>query len=203
MNSIYSSNTRSANPSNERNLQAAKLNYIQLHPGKNLNYFKNRADRLLKSIRKGIDVDSETLNALSKLANCETEYLSRELKKKHTLNYVANEFGFENWALLKNWVEKVSQIKFPEFFCSRPFLGLTNTWFNIYSEAKSYQKEHGGVLLSFKTQFFVANLDVIRIMGFESEDEDWKAIGYDWVNPDDEQAKLRVVEKILYKFCKK
>jgi len=201
MNSIYSSSAPSPKTSFESDFQAAKLNYIQLHLGKNLNYFKSRADKLLKTVRKNLTVDAKVSASLSEIANCDIELLYSEVKKKHTLNFIAIDFGFPNWSEFKQWVEKVSQVKFSEFFCSGPFLGLTNIWFNIYSEAKSYQNEHGGVLLSYKTQFFIANFDIIRIMGFESEDEDWKAIGYDWVNPGDEQAKLRIVESILEKFC--
>ncbi|KTD72648.1 hypothetical protein Ltuc_0495 [Legionella tucsonensis] len=53
----------------------------------------------------------------------------------------------------------------------------------------------GGFLLSFKNQFFICDADYIRNLGFNSEDQDWKLIGYNWVNPENKDAWQRLYRK--------
>lgn len=104
------------------------------------------------------------------------------VKRKHVLLLIAQENGFECWVDLK---------------CQIPFIrgGYLNHWFSSYQEAKAYQEKHGGYLLPYKKQCFLCEKNYIANLGFNSDDPDWAAIGFDWVKPNDEDAWRRLYQK--------
>lgn len=110
------------------------------------------------------------------------EIIQADIKRKHALAVIANEKGFKSWTDLK---------------CQLPFIrgGFLNQWFVNYTEAKSYQQLNGGFILPFKNQFFICDADYINHLGFNTEDQDWKLIGYDWVNPNNQDAWKRLYKK--------
>lgn len=72
-----------------------------------------------------------------------------------------------------------------------------NTWFNNYEDAKKYldsRKKH--YLLVYKNHYFVCQAPHIESLGLDPKDPDWEKIGYDWVNPTDQKAKLRLQDKL-------
>lgn len=110
------------------------------------------------------------------------EIIHSDIKRKHALAVIAARNGFNSWADLK---------------CQLPFIrgGFLNHWFANYDEAKSYQQTNGGFLLPFKNQFFICNADYINNLGFDSQDHDWKQIGFDWVKPINKIAWQRLYKK--------
>lgn len=105
-----------------------------------------------------------------------------QIKHKNALSVIALEKGFKTWSDLK---------------CQLEFIrgGFLNHWFANYEDAKSYLKSNGGFLLPYKNQFFICDADYIKNLGFNSDDLDWKLIGYDWANPDNKEAWQRLYKK--------
>lgn len=112
------------------------------------------------------------------------EIIKTDIKRKTALAIVAIEKGFSSWAELK---------------CQLPFVhgGFLNHWFVGYQQAKAHLKSYGGFLLPYKKQFFICESEYINNLGFSSEDPDWQLIGYDWVNPDNQEAWIRLYKKWL------
>lgn len=149
--------------------------------------YKIQASILLKSL---YSTHAETaLKAAKRLQNLPefanftlTEIIQANIKRKHALTVVAVGKGFASWSELK---------------CQLPFIrgGFLNHWFANYAEAKSYQRAQRGFLLPFKKQFFICDAHYIRNLGLSPEDPDWELIGYDWANPDQQQAWQRLYKK--------
>lgn len=145
---------------------------------------KVKASILLKSLYSDNIVSSrqaaKRFQILPEFKSFSPEEITRaDIKRKHALIVIAIEKGFKSWADLK---------------CQLPFIrgGFLNQWFANYTDAKSYQQLNNGFLLPFKNQFFICDADYINNLGFNSEDRDWKLIGYDWVKPDNKQAWQRL-----------
>ena len=171
--------------------------------GKNLNFFKAKASKLQKQLAQAdLVLDSELRNRLAQL---ELEHLLEtpdKFKRKHALNIIANEAGFADWSLLKARVELETALDFSTFFCSNGLGGFLNHWFTSYQEAKLCLEERGGLLLPYRHQFFVTPMTYLEKLGFEQSDEDWKTMGYDWVNPANNQSKLKVLRRLVDKWVK-
>jgi hypothetical protein len=72
---------------------------------------------------------------------------------------------------------------------------VLNNWFTNYEEARAALDSQGGYLLPYKSQFFVTQSEGIRELGLDPDDPDWALIGWDWVRPQDSQARERLKEK--------
>lgn len=72
---------------------------------------------------------------------------------------------------------------------------VLNRWFTNYAEASSSLASEGGYLLPYKGQFFVTLSEGIRELGLDPDDSDWARIGWDWVQPKDDEAWKRLKEK--------
>lgn len=145
---------------------------------------KIQATILLKSLHSS---DSEKavkrfsrLPEFSDLTN--SDLLQQKIKHKHALNVIAIENGFQSWINLKIQINFIVG-------------GYLNLWFANYIEAKSTLKENGGFLLPYKNQFFICNANYMKQIGFEPDDPDWDKIGFDWAEPADQTAWLRLYKK--------
>lgn len=148
---------------------------------------KVQASILLKSLHSNIPSSSQQaakrFQSLLEFRNFSLEeIIQADIKRKHALAVIAIEKGFKSWADLK---------------CQLPFIrgGFLNQWFANYAEAKSYQQLNGGFILPFKNHFFICDANYINNLGFNSEDHDWKLIGYDWVSPNNKDAWQRLYKK--------
>ena len=148
--------------------------------------YKIQASILLKFLRgSGSDAEkaAKRFKRLSEFADLSVaDILQKDIKRKHALLLIAVENGFNSWIDLKMQVNFIVG-------------GYLNSWFANYSEAKSHLQSVGGFLLPYKNQFFICNANYIKQIGFESNDPDWKLIGYDWVVPDDKEAWQRLYKK--------
>ena len=94
----------------------------------------------------------------------------KEIKLKEALELIGKENGFSNW---KNYKDSLDTFWYSK---SSPFL---NQWFSNHKEAKHFQSESGGFLLTYKGQYFVALNDYIEYLGIDPHAEIWKIINYD------------------------
>ncbi|MCW8877556.1 MAG: hypothetical protein OQJ89_15245 [Kangiellaceae bacterium] len=182
-------------------LTQAKIKYLEIHSGKSLNYFKSKVDLLYRQLKQADQILTSELTARLSEVNL-TALLDNpeKIKRKQAYSIIASEHHFEDWPSFKHWIEQVASLDLARFFCRREFLGFTNHWYNSYGEAKHHQIKHGGVLLSYKLQFFVASKNYLEAMGFTAENECWKRMEFDWVNPREPAAKLKVVEQLIKRF---
>ena len=154
------------------------------HKSLSIEEYKIKASILLKSLR-GSDAEkaAKRFKRLPEFADLSiAAILQKDIKRKHALLLIAVENGFNSWLDLKIQVHFIVG-------------GYLNSWFTNYIEAKSHLKTAGGFLLPYKKQFFICNANYINQIGFESDDPDWKHIGYDWVVPEDKNAWQRLYKK--------
>lgn len=88
---------------------------------------------------------------------------------KDALLLLAKKNHFSDWKSYKNSIDTFWYNK------SSPF--LTN-WFTVHAQAKIYQIENGGFILTYKGQYFVASHDYIDFLGFDSKHEIWKVVDF-------------------------
>ncbi len=70
-----------------------------------------------------------------------------------------------------------------------------NRWFSNYEDARKSLDEHGGFLLPYRHHFYVCKAEVIKAMGLDPDDPDWKAISYDCARPANDEAFARLRAK--------
>lgn len=175
-----------------------KSNHSISISGKNINYFKAQASILLKQLKEtDLVVNSELRYRLNQCGQQDILLQQEPIKRKQALKIVALESGFDSWSELKRQVEFETAIDFQTFFCSSALGGFLNHWFNNYLEAKALQEKMGGILLPFRHQFFVAPMAYLDKLGFTQGDADWQAIGYDWISPESQSAKMRIIKKLI------
>ena len=74
-----------------------------------------------------------------------------------------------------------------------------NHWFAQYDDARAHVEANGGYLLAYKRYFFVADRDFVEALGFDPDDADWAAIGFDWARPKSVEARKRLYGRLLAK----
>ncbi|TQV88104.1 hypothetical protein [Aliikangiella coralliicola] len=170
--------------------------------GKNINFFKARAKKLLKIIQEAdLVLDDQLRNRLYQVDHQHLLNKPEKIKRKHALHIIALENGFECWTDLKQQVELENTIDFTTFFGNPAFCGFTNHWFNNYDEAKKHQLENGGVLLPYRHHYFVTTYLFLEALGFDCGDPDWESMGFDWVNPLSQSAKKSILRKLVSRLC--
>lgn len=94
----------------------------------------------------------------------------KDLKLKDAFELIAQQAQYKDWKSYKDsldidWYAKHS-----------PFL---NKWFAQYENALQHLNQYGGFLLTYKGQFFIAEKEYIRHLGFDPENEVWQRVGFD------------------------
>lgn len=144
---------------------------------------KTKASLLLKALRSGDISKAKSFQRLPEFAHFSLEEIMQaKIQLKHALAVIAAEKGFASWSELKTQL---------------PFIrgGFLNQWFANYVDAKSYQQSTGGFLLPYQKQFFICDANYMTQLGFDADDPDWKLIGYDWAQPNDQSAWQRLYKK--------
>lgn len=134
----------------------------------------NSSNTELKSVATG------KINSYLKTVNL--ELTSDKIQLKHCLAYIADHYGFKNWASCKFYFEQTQLTVFT------PRGGFFNQWFSSYREAKQILEQSGGYLLPYKNQFFICESGYIEYLGLNPEDPKWAKIAYNWVEPEDTGA---------------
>lgn len=114
------------------------------------------------------------------------------LSRRAAMDVIALEAGFAGWAhLLTDLLPEFARVTMHV-----PAMGAwVNRWFVSWSEAASSLAAEPGVLLPYRSQFFVTALDAVRELGLDANDPDWARIGFDWVQPRDPEARLRLARQ--------
>lgn len=105
---------------------------------------------------------------------------------KHTQAVIAAENGCNSWDTLRRKVIE------EDCLYHRSCGVFLNIWFARYDEAKNYHIAHGGYLLRFRRDFIVCTADYIQCLGMAHLRDDWRSIGYNWVEPLDKEAWKRL-----------
>jgi len=123
--------------------------------------------------------------------------ISAELKRRHCLNTLGREYGFKSWTHLKQIIEGQSNQDFGCLLYSDRCAIYTNIWFAQYPEAKAAHQDCGGYLLAYKTQCLIVQRDFIETLGLDPDDPDWSKIAYDWIEPNNLEARARLYGRII------
>lgn len=119
------------------------------------------------------------------------------LKRGHFLSLLARELGFDGWPHALRVLEGRSADDFGTLLYPSSSGVYSNIWSASYDEARSIRAEHGGYLLAYKHQFFIAERDFVEMLGLDADDLDWELIGRDWVRPANPEARGRLYEKLV------
>lgn len=103
-----------------------------------------------------------------------------EIQHKHALAVIAREHGYVAWKNLKDAADVL--------WCPPNASAFWHNWCKCHEEARAYQKEKGGYLLTGHGKWFVAERGYIEALGLDPDDSRWEAIGFDIDAPRDKQA---------------
>jgi hypothetical protein len=154
---------------------------------------------------------------LKALRELDAAELARSLQRRHCLALIAQELGFAGWPHAKRVLGEV-----PRTSDSKPRRGsgavevgdaplsdlgtlmhleqggaYCHVWSASYVEASAIRAEHGGYLLPYKRQFFIAEPGYIASLGLDPSHPDWARIGRDWVRQGVLCAHARLTEKVI------
>lgn len=140
------------------------------------------------------------MHAQPELASQPPDALPSLVKRRHALARVASALGCRGWPHLKAVLEG-TPIADKGTLMYRPSPAYWNIWSASYEEAVAIRAEHGGYLLPFRQQFFVAEAPYVAWMGGEPEADEWRVLGRDWVKPSPEghAAWRRLTSRVLSK----
>ncbi len=119
------------------------------------------------------------------------------IKRGHFLSALARELGFDGWPHALQVLGGSPSGDFGTLLYPSSSGAYSNIWSASYEEARSIRAEHGGYLLAYKHQFFIAERDFIETLGLDADDPDWNLIGRDWVRPANPEARGRLYEKLV------
>jgi len=137
------------------------------------------------------------LRALPEFREGDTSQLAEGVKRRHCLAVIARELGFDGWPHLVSVVSGEPVEDFGGLLYPPRFSARLNIWCASYNEAARVRAEHGGYLLVFKRQFFIAEEGFIEAFGLDPHDADWEQIGRDWARPRDVETRRRLYTKAI------
>lgn len=123
------------------------------------------------------------------------------VQRKHCLAVAARECGFASWDHARRVLQ--SDPREPDFgtLLYEETSATLNQWFASYEEARAVldrsEPAQRKVLLAYKRHFFVAEIELVRALGLDPDDADWRAIGWDWARPTEPAARTRLYYKRL------
>ena len=156
-----------------------------IHQNIIVNELKAKASLLVKASRSDNSTVAEPAN---KRLEKKSQFPQESWKLKDALRVIAKEYGFESWSELKDFAENP--------FENHMSGGQLNHWFKQYDEAKQFLEENEGYLLPYKKDYFISNRHFIEAVGINPDDSKWKAIGFDWVNPQNPRALFSLFEQL-------
>lgn len=148
------------------------------------------ARRLLKDLRSGDP--ARTAAAAARFARLRSfagaSPLPRDrVRLKHALAVIAEEHGHPSW---RAW-RAAGEVLPPPYY-AECLGGFLNRWFADHGEARASRDELGGYVLPFRSQCFVAEAELVRELGLDPDDPDWRAVDFDLVAPRDAAAAARL-----------
>lgn len=129
-------------------------------------------------------------------ANAPAVMIGSEIQRKHALATIAREIGFPSWKAVVDCFGADQTGDFAAFLHPKRCHIYWNIWLAHYEEAKTVRADHGGYLLTYAHQFLIVDDDFIRSLGVDPLDPRWGAIGRDWHQPRDYDARSELALKI-------
>src|SRR5690606_18493931 len=108
---------------------------------------------------------------------------------KEAYQLIAKSQGFSSWAELKKILE------IGEKFNPHHWSAIWKTWYSKYEEALPHLNEET-YLIPYKNHFFICQCDYLKALGLELSDPDLKRVGNNFVNPKDNEALKRIMERL-------
>ena len=163
-----------------------------------LTFLKSKARRLHKQVEKGSSVHVGRMRALPGMASSTDQELIGQVKRRLCLNVIAMELGFRTWAALAHAMEgdEVGG-DFGTILCPKRMMVHQNIWLADYKEAVDIKREHGGYLLGYRRQFFIADGDYLQDLGLDPERNEWERMDRNWVEPGDLNARARLYARLF------
>lgn len=161
---------------------------------------KVRAELLHKAALAGDPGALQRLRTLPELRKATPEALATfagAVRRKHALAVVAREVGFDGWAHASTVLGGALADDVGTLLCLLATPAYWNIWSASYPEAQAIRAEHGGYLLAYKRQFFIADQHYVAAIGLDPDDPDWARIGRDWARPRDPAARTRLYGRLL------
>jgi len=125
------------------------------------------------------------------------------VRRKHCLAVVARELGFASFEHARRVLDgDPAEVDFGTLLYGAGGAAYLNHWFATHGEARAQQVEAADTgprqyLLAYKRQCFLAERGFVEALGFDADDPDWAAIGWDWVRPRDLEARGRLYARRL------
>ncbi len=124
--------------------------------------------------------------------------LGSSIRRRHCLNLIAAEFGFENGNHARRVLSGEGAPRdFGKLLWRVDCTGNLNLWYKTYGEAAEIRQARQGYLLAYQRHFLVVDRYYIEELGLDPDDSDWRAIGFDWVRPKDSEARRRLYAKLV------
>lgn len=163
-----------------------------------LAFLKSKARRLHKQVEKAAAVDVARMRALPGMASLTDQEVVGQVKRRLCLNVIAMELGFRTWAALAHVMEG-NEVggDFGTILCPGRMMAHQNIWLADYQEAQEIHREHGGFLLGYRRQFFIADGDYLQDLGLDPEREEWDRMDRNWVEPGDLNARARLYARLF------
>ncbi len=159
---------------------------------------KSKARRLHKQVEKGSAVNVARMRALPGMASSTDQELIGQVKRRLCLNVIAMELGFRTWATLAHAMEgDEGGGDFGTILCPGRMIAHQNIWLADYKEAVEIHREHGGYLLGYRRQFFIADGDYLQDLGLDPERDEWERMDRNWVEPGDLNARARLYARLF------
>lgn len=119
------------------------------------------------------------------------------VRRHHGLTLVARELGFDGWPALSALLTGERPPDFGTLLYPESCGAHWNVWSADYEEARSIRDAHGGYLLAYRRQFFIAEASYVDELGLDPADPDWQRAGRDWVRPADVRARARLAARLV------
>ena len=163
---------------------------------------KIRAEILHKRITARDSRALKRLRVLAAFRRSSDEHLveiAATIRRRDCLTAIAAELGFANWPQAKSALTGQGQTTdFGTLLCPLTLAGgHINRWYTRYEEAAEARATCQGYLLAYRRQYLVVDRYYIEDLGLDPQDEDWEAIGFDWVRPRSVAARARLYAKLV------
>ena len=162
---------------------------------------KVRAERLHHAVRDGHIASLVRMRVLPEFRSAHDDELlaaAPHVRRKHCLATIARETGFQGWShALDVLCGRASTTDYGDLLYGPRCAAHLNLWFARYDQARPVLDQRGGYLLAYRRHVLLVDRDYIVTLGFDPDDPDFRAIGWDWIRPANRDARRRLYGKLL------
>lgn len=162
-----------------------------------IDHLKSRARILHRGVGARNLADIDRVRVVDELADLDDDAVIAAARRRHCLNAVAREIGFESWGHASSILSGRSAFDFGTLLSPANANVHWNIWSASYDEARTIRDECDGYLLAYKRHFFIADRHYVAMLGLDPDDPDWARIDRDWVRPGDMDARTRLYAKLI------